>query len=94
MTVHDYHASSGTVIRVSFALAVSFGIDAVLTVLEAVLNGTGSFGSFGITLAAFAAGSVCAIVTHLKEKRVPYRETENNQAVPVQGTVIDGGDSL
>lgn len=90
MTVHDYHASSGTVRRVSFALAVSFGMDILLTVLEAMLKGTDAFSNFGITLAAFTAGCVRAVIMHLTEKRVPYREIENKKEAPARGTVIEG----
>ena len=90
MTVHDYHVSSGSVKRISLALTTAFGADALLTVLEGILKGTDRFGSFGVTLAAFAAGCFCAVIMHLTEKRVPYREIENKKEALPQGTVIEG----
>lgn len=90
MTLHDYHASSGTLKQSSLALAVFYGIDTAMTLLEAVLKGTGSFINFGIVLAAFVAGGLCAAAMHLAEKRAPYREFENSKADSYQGTVIEG----
>lgn len=92
MTVHDYRVSSGALKRSSLLLAVFFGVDAAMTILEAVLKGTDSFVSFPAVLAAFAAGCLCAAAIHLAEKKVPYREIENSGSAPPSGTVIGGRD--
>lgn len=89
MTVNDYRGSSLSLKKASAGIGLCLLADSGLTALYLLLHRDHDSSGAGAAALKFLGAAILAAGMYLAERRVPYKEMENDAAPRQNGVVID-----